>query len=258
MPSDKRNRQREGRLARQAAEEAARQRAARRRTAITAVVIVALVVGVAALVSGGGGKKKTKVSSTNTTKSSQDAAGAPTCPNADGTSPRTTKFSKPPPMCIDVAKRYTAEVATSKGSFTLSLDPKRAPKTVNNFVFLARYHFYDGTPFHRVIPGFVVQGGDPQGTGTGGPGYTIPDEFPKAGEYKVGSVAMANTGQPNSGGSQFFVVTGDQGVSLPPQYTLFGEVASGMDVVKQIEALGDPSGKPRELVKADKVTIKEE
>lgn len=96
--------------------------------------------------------------------------------------------------------------------------------------------------FHRVIPGFMAQGGDPKGDGTGGPGYTIEDEFPQQGEYKEGSIAMANTGQPNSGGSQFFIVTGDSGTALPPQYTLFGQVSKGMDVVKKIEADGNQDG----------------
>ncbi len=141
-------------------------------------------------------------------------------------------------MCINPSANYTAIVKTDVGTFDIALDAKAAPKTVNNFVFLARYHFYDGVIFQRVIPGFVVQGGDPTGTGSGGPGYTIPDELPKAGAYKIGSVAMANTGQPNTGGSQFFIVVGTQGEQLPPSYSLFGQVASGMSVVQKIAADG--------------------
>ena len=113
-------------------------------------------------------------------------------------------------MVIDADKRYTATMATSKGTIVIALDPIAAPKTVNNFVFLARYHYYDGVVFHRIIPGFVMQGGDPEGTGRGGPGYKFADELPKPGRYQVGSLAMANAG-PNTNGSQFFIITGATG-----------------------------------------------
>ena len=149
-----------------------------------------------------------------------------------------------------------AKVETDAGAFTIELDPGKAPVTVNNFVSLARFHYYDGIVFHRVIPGFVIQGGDPQGTGTGGPGYQFADELPRQGEYRVGSLAMANSGR-DTNGSQFFVITGDQGVALPPNYALFGQVTSGLDVVKKIEADGDPSGTPRVVHKMTKVTITE-
>ena len=167
-----------------------------------------------------------------------------------------TSFSAPPPMCITTGKTYSATVETDAGTFTVALDAKAAPKTVNNFVFLAREHFYDGLTFHRVIPGFVVQGGDPQGTGSGGPGYKFADELPKAGAYKVGSLAMANSG-PNTNGSQFFIITGPQGTQLPPKYSLFGTVISGLDVVKQIEAGGSSSGTPTATHKMTKMTINE-
>jgi cyclophilin family peptidyl-prolyl cis-trans isomerase len=182
----------------------------------------------------------------------------PPCPQPDGTSPRQTRFPAAPDMCIDPSRSYQAEVLTTKGTFTIALDPGRAPKTVNNFVFLSRYHFYDGVVFHRVIPGFVVQGGDPEGTGRGGPGYRFEDELPKAGRYRVGSVAMANAG-PHTNGSQFFVVVGPQGQSLPPQYSLFGEVdGAGLEVLKQIEAIGTPGqGTPKEKVEIETVTIRE-
>ena len=110
---------------------------------------------------------------------------------------------------------------------------------MNNFVFLARNHFYDGVIYHRVIPGFMVQGGDPEGTGSGGPGYSIPDEFSTDHKFAVGDVAMAKTPAPNSGGSQFFVVIGPQGESLPPQYTWFGKVVDGIETVEKIESDGD-------------------
>jgi len=145
---------------------------------------------------------------------------------------------------------------TSHGTMVIALDPLAAPKTVNSFVFLARYHYYDGVIFHRIIPGFVLQGGDPTGTGTGGPGYKFEDELPAPGRYQVGSLAMANAG-PNTNGSQFFIISGSDGVRLPPQYALFGAVVSGGDVVTKIDALGTRSGKPTEEVVIESVTIAE-
>ncbi|MBW3645634.1 MAG: peptidylprolyl isomerase, partial [Actinobacteria bacterium] len=142
-------------------------------------------------------------------------------------------------MCIDPDRRYTATMETSLGTITIALDPINAPATVNNFVTLARYHYYDGVVFHRIIKGFMCQGGDPQGTGRGGPGYTFADELPRPGRYEVGSVAMANAG-PNTNGSQFFIVSGPSGVGLPPQYSLFGKVVKGLDVVSAMEAV--PTG----------------
>ena len=158
------------------------------------------------------------------------------CPNADGSSPRTTKFKSEPPMCIDPDKRYTAEMVTTKGTLTIELDPKRAPKTVNNFVFLARYHYYDGVSFHRIIPGFVIQGGDPEGTGRGGPGYRFADEAVR-GDYTLGAVAMANAG-PDTNGSQFFVCIDDCTKKLQKNYNLFGYVVDGIDVAQETQ-VGD-------------------
>jgi len=178
------------------------------------------------------------------------------CPAPDGSSLKAQHFDGPPPMCIDVNKRYSAHIVTSKGDLVIALDPVAAPKTVNNFVFLARYHYYEGIVFHRVIPGFVLQGGDPTGTGTGGPGYKFEDELPRSGRYELGSLAMANAG-PNTNGSQFFVISGPSGVRLPPQYSLFGKVIDGLDVVAAIDAIGTQSGKPKELVTISSVTITE-
>jgi cyclophilin family peptidyl-prolyl cis-trans isomerase len=178
------------------------------------------------------------------------------CPNADGSSEKRQRFDGPPPMCIDPARSYTATMVTSKGSLTIALDAAAAPKTVNNFVVLARYHYYDGVTFHRIIPGFMCQGGDPEGSGRGGPGYRFPDELPRPGRYEVGSLAMANAG-PNTNGSQFFIVSGPSGVGLPPQYSLFGKVVKGLDVVSAIEASGSGSGKPKEKVTIESVTISE-
>jgi len=179
------------------------------------------------------------------------------CPAADGSSPQQRRFDGPPPMCIDPEKQYTAEMVTSKGTMTIALDPAAAPKAVNNFVVLARYHYFDGIVFHRIIPGFVLQGGDPEGTGRGGPGYRFEDELPKPGRYELGSLAMANAG-PDTNGSQFFVISGPDGVRLPPKYSLFGNVVNGLDVVATIDALGTKSGAPKEDVVIESVTITED
>jgi cyclophilin family peptidyl-prolyl cis-trans isomerase len=159
-------------------------------------------------------------------------------------------------MVIDPAKRYTAELATSKGTMTIALDAIAAPRTVNNFVFLSRWHYYDGIVFHRIIPGFMLQGGDPEGSGRGGPGYRFEDELPAPGRYEIGSLAMANAG-PNTNGSQFFIVSGPDGTALPPSYSLFGKVVGGLDVVKAIESVGSRSGAPSEPVVIESVTVTE-
>jgi cyclophilin family peptidyl-prolyl cis-trans isomerase len=177
-------------------------------------------------------------------------------PNPDGTSEKRQKFDAPPPMIIDPSKTYAATMVTSHGTLEIILDALGAPKTVNSFVYLARWHYYDGVIFHRVIPGFVLQGGDPTGTGTGGPGYKFEDELPKPGRYELGSLAMANAG-PNTNGSQFFVISGPDGVRLPPLYSHFGKVVKGLDVVAAINDLGSPSGKPKERVVIESVTINE-
>jgi len=159
-------------------------------------------------------------------------------------------------MIIDTNKRYVATMATSHGTMVFNLDPLAAPKTVNSFVFLARYHYFDGIVFHRIIPGFVLQGGDPTGSGSGGPGYRFADELPQAGRYQVGSLAMANAG-PNTNGSQFFVISGPDGVQLPPLYSHFGEAVTGHEVIETIDKVGSRSGAPTERVVIESVTIEE-
>ena len=165
----------------------------------------------------------------------------PDIPAADGSSPKTQRFDAPPPMVIDPAKRYTAEMATNKGTMTIALDAVAAPKTVNNFVFLARCHYYDGIVFHRIIPGFMCQGGDPEGSGRGGPGYRFEDELPAPGRYEIGSLAMANAG-PEHQRQPVLHRERPDGVGLPPSYSLFGKVVKGLDVVSAIEAVGQPVG----------------
>ena len=187
----------------------------------------------------------------------QTAAMATDCPAPDGSSPRVTRFDGPPPMCIDPSKRYTAVLSTSLGDMTIALDAVGAPQTVNNFVVLSRYHFYDGVIFHRIIQGFMCQGGDPEGSGRGGPGYRFADELPKPGRYEVGSVAMANAG-PDTNGSQFFIVSGPSGVRLPPQYSLFGKVVSGLDVLDRMEKVQTGMGdRPVDDVVINSVTVTE-
>ncbi len=143
------------------------------------------------------------------------------------------RYSTPPPMQIDTNRAYRAIIKTNKGDIHLQLNPSEAPLTVNNFVALAREGYYDGVTFHRVVPRFVIQGGDPTGTGSGGPGYQFQDE-PVKRPYKAGTVAMANAG-PNTNGSQFFICLEDQ-PNLPPNYTIFGDTVAGMDVVRNIRA----------------------
>ena len=149
---------------------------------------------------------------------------------------------------------------TDTGTFTIDLDTKNAPKTVNNFVFLARYHYYDGIPFHRVIPGFVVQGGDPPANGVGGPGYKFADELPKAGalQGRLGGHGQLRARTPTAASSSSSPAT--PGVNLPPQYSLFGKVTEGMDVVQGHRGRrlpGVDAGKPSDVIKILTVTIKE-
>ncbi len=178
-------------------------------------------------------------------------------PKLDGSSPRYTAFSSAPPFCIDVSKTYSATVQTDAGNFTVNLLPKDAPVTVNNFVFLAGYHFYDGIVFHRVIPNFMDQVGDPTATGSGGPGYQFQDELPSSSAaYGTGAVAMANSG-PNTNGSQFFVVVPGGGGGLSPSYSVFGQVTSGMDVVQKINSDGSQAGTPATYHKILGVKISE-
>jgi cyclophilin family peptidyl-prolyl cis-trans isomerase len=167
------------------------------------------------------------------------------------------QWNSAPDMVIDPAKRYTATMSTSMGDLVIALDAIAAPKTVNNFVFLAREGYYDGVIFHRIIQGFMCQGGDPTGTGRGGPGYKFADELPKPRQYEIGSVAMANAG-PNTNGSQFFIVSGPSGVGLPPQYSLFGKVVKGLEVVAEMEKVKTgPGDKPVQDLTINAVEITE-
>jgi peptidylprolyl isomerase len=175
-------------------------------------------------------------------------------PALDGTAPRKQEFRESPEMGIDTSKRYTATMETSLGTIVIALDAINAPLTVNNFVFLAAHKYYDGVIFHRIINGFMCQGGDPTGTGRGGPGYRFQDE-PVKQRYQLGSIAMANAG-PNTNGSQFFLISGASGVNLPPQYNHFGQIVKGMDVLDAMQRVDtDRSDRPREDVVINSVTI---
>ena len=235
MPTDKRERQRAGREARRAEARAAQKRAQRRRQIISIVALLAVVVGIGLFINLSGGDDEGAETASATTTTARDdepqAVGTTPCPPADGSAEKKARFDGPPQPCLTDGASYSAVVETDVGSFTIALDRERAPLTVNNFVFLARYHAYDGVPFHRVIKDFVVQGGDVAlQNGTGDAGYKFDDELPEPEDYEEGSVAMANSG-PDTNGSQFYIVVSEAGaetlvraVGGEAKYSLFGKV----------------------------------
>jgi cyclophilin family peptidyl-prolyl cis-trans isomerase len=162
------------------------------------------------------------------------------------------QYDSPPELTIDLSKTYEAVLHTNHGDVSIEFDAARAPQTVNNFVFLARDGYYDGVIFHRVVPGFVAQGGDPTGTGRGGPGYKFRDEIEGEGRYSRATVAMANAG-PNTNGSQFFICLDD--VGLPHAYTIFGLVTDGMEAVDAIAAIPRQGERPVEDAVIESVDI---
>ena len=210
--------------------------------AALAVLVAGILATAACGGSGGGGAGATAAPDTAEAVVTTPTVPAGACTErAPNPKPDPKSYPAPPPQTIDTSHAYTATLATSCGDIVIALDPAEAPVTVNNFVFLARQGFYDGLTFHRVVAGFVIQGGDPTGTGSGDAGYAFDDELPKDG-YPTGSVAMANSG-PNTNGSQFFIVTGD-GSLLPNDYSRFGKVTAGLDVAKRIEGFADPNADP--------------
>ncbi len=264
MPTEKRQRQKAGRQARRAAEEKARKRRQTLRRVITAVVIIGAVVGISFALFGGSNKSKSATTTTTTTSSAITTSA--NCPSNYSAKLNKPSYPSAPSMTIDTSKTYTATVTTDVGAFTIQLEPKLAPKSVNNFVYLADHHFYDCVVFHRVIKTFMDQTGDPTGTGSGGPGYQYGEAGPPTAnpQYPIGSVAMANSNQPSTtnpttNGSQFFIVTGAEGETLPPDYTLFGMVTSGMNVVDAINADGaaasDSQGTPTKLHRMISVAV---
>jgi peptidyl-prolyl cis-trans isomerase B (cyclophilin B) len=258
--------------------QAERRRKRRQRAVATAIAIIVAVAGlsVGAKLIFFGKKAKAAAPPTPSHSMSPTPSVSPT-PTATvvacgGTVPAAASkakptYTKPPPMTIDTKKTYTVTMETSCGTMEISFDAKQAPNTVNSLVFLIQHHFYDGLIFHRISQGFVIQGGDPKGDGSGGPGYTTVDAPGSNAKYPIGTVAMAKTSsEPNgTAGSQFFIVTSNSAQSaLAPggtgQYAIVGHVTSGLDVVNKIAAIpiqgGTPDGAPSQTVYMIKVTVK--
>jgi cyclophilin family peptidyl-prolyl cis-trans isomerase len=180
----------------------------------------------------------------------QEAAAEPEeaqggCRNVDEPAPRPDGGARKPSGKLDTGRTYRVVLSTSCGEIAIRLDQKSSPKTAASFASLARQGFYDGTGFHRVVPGFVIQGGDPTGSGSGGAGYSVREKPPAETVYTEGVVAMAKTPvePPGTSGSQFFIVTAPD-AGLPPEYAVLGEVIGGMEVARAIDKLGDPAGGP--------------
>jgi cyclophilin family peptidyl-prolyl cis-trans isomerase len=246
----KRERQRQNRDARRAAMQAEEKRRRRFRTIRLFAIIIAAAVALAflvSLISGGGGDSK-------------EASGGITCTNKKPSNPPTTQqFSEPPPMTIDPTATYTVTLDTNCGQIPITMDAASAPQSVNNFVFLAQQGFYDGTTFHRIVTDFVDQGGDPTGTGNGGPGYDLPDE-PASRAYKGGDVAMARATAVS--GSQFFLVVSNAGGTQlggpPGQYNLIGTMSKqGLKVAQKINTFGasDTTGTPTKQIYVFSTTV---
>jgi cyclophilin family peptidyl-prolyl cis-trans isomerase len=212
--------------------------------ALAVFALIAAGVVAAILISRGGGDDD-----------SATTASAAGCKQVEAPKPKQVSFGKPK-QTVKQGEALTAVVETSCGDFEIALDAQRAPKTVNSFVFLAEEGFYDGLGFHRVAPGFVIQGGDPLGNGTGGPGYSVDEDPPANLAYTKGVVAMAKSSAepPGRSGSQFFVVL-NADAGLPPEYALVGRVDEGFDVVERIGDLGTPAEKPKQTVLIEKLSI---
>jgi peptidyl-prolyl cis-trans isomerase B (cyclophilin B) len=190
-----------------------------------------------------------------------EAASDSGCEQVEAPAPKQVQL-KPPKQQVDRGAKLTASVETNCGTFEIALHARTSPKTVSSFVHMAEEGLYDDTTFHRVVPDFVIQGGDPAGTGSGGPGYTVTERPPADTVYARGTVAMAKTQFEPRGasGSQFFVVTAPADAGLPPDYAVLGEVSSGEDVVERIAALADPAlgadgGPPSQPVVIEGVTV---
>jgi cyclophilin family peptidyl-prolyl cis-trans isomerase len=215
-----------------------------RRLTLAALVVV---------LAGCGGSGGTKSADTSTQATSTNANGCATVTPPSG----KVKNESKPTKGLDPAKTYDVNIETNCGSFTIRLAVKTSPATTASFVSLAKKGFFDGTVFHRIVPGFVIQGGDPTGSGQGGPGYKTVDIPPPATKYTLGVVAMAKTAAeaPGTSGSQFFVVTAPD-AGLPPDYAVLGKISSGSDVVKRIGKLGDPATEqPTETVEIEHATV---
>jgi len=217
------------------------------------LLVLSLALLLAACGGNGGGDDGDATGTTTTTTST--ASG---CESVDAPAPRDAPSLTAPKGTLDPGKTWSLTFETSCGDFTVELDPSLAPEATNSLVFLAREGYFDDTVFHRIVPGFVIQGGDPTQTGAGGPGYATLDVPPGAARYTKGTVAMAKSGLEPAGtaGSQFFVVTAE-GVNLPAEYAIVGKVSRGMDVVERIGKLGDAEEKPTQPVVVRTVTVSE-
>jgi cyclophilin family peptidyl-prolyl cis-trans isomerase len=218
----------------------------------------ALLLGLVGLLAACGGSDADDAAETAaaTTEAATTATGEPGCAEVEAPEPKPDGGQQAPEQGLDPAKTWRLVFATSCGSFTVELDLGTAPKTAASLVSLAEKGFFDDTVFHRVVPGFVIQGGDPTGTGTGGPGYQTVDAPPPDAAYVQGVVAMAKTEvePPGTAGSQFFVVTGAD-IGLPADYAVVGKVTSGLEAVLAIEALGTGDGPPSQPVVLERVTV---
>jgi cyclophilin family peptidyl-prolyl cis-trans isomerase len=260
VPKQQQRRKKEARRARQAHGTRVAAEAATRRQRRAARVGVALVAVLGILFLGVLGSvveqevETERPTSTSTTaapeptapaeKAGNEPAPPPPCPEPDGSSPRRTVFNAAPEGCIEPDMQYRARFVTTAGTFVADLDPQRSPLAVNNFVFLARHHFYDGMPFHRVVEGFYAQTGDPVSPDQAGPGYTFDDDpLPQRGEYQVGSLVMAHE-RADENGSQFLIWLGPQVAELDPVFPLFGQVTEGVDVLGEISADGGTAEDP--------------
>lgn len=214
--------------------------------ALGAFALIAVAV-VAAILIGRGGEDDDSAATT---------ASASGCEQVEAPQPKQISFPAAPKQVVEQGEELTAVVETSCGTFEIALDVQRAPKTVNSFVVLSQRGFYDGLGFHRIIPDFVVQGGDPTGAGSGGPGYSVDEKPPPNLAYTKGVVAMAKSPAepPGRSGSQFFVVLSAD-AALPPEYALVGRVSEGFDVVERLGSLGTPSGTPKQTALIEKISI---
>lgn len=218
----------------------------RRPIILAAFVVIALAVVAVILIGRGGGGEE---SSASTQKKANG------CEEVEAPKPKKVKLGAPP-QTVKRGEKLTAVLETSCGTFSIALDSKRAPKTANSFVYLSKRGFYNDLSFHRVVRGFVIQGGDPLGTGTGGPGYSVTEKPPANLSYTKGTVAMAKSSAdpPGRSGSQFFIVTAAD-AGLPPEYALLGRVNRGYSIVERIEKLGTPSEKPKQTVLINRLRI---
>ena len=275
MGTDKRERQKANKRAREAAAEAAEKRRRQLRFVRNVVLLAVALIVVAFLMNALSGCSQqddtAKVVAGATSEPEGSSATGGECPPAAGVDEPVIDFAEPPPTCIDAAKEYTATFETTEGTVTVALDTARTPRTTNAFVFLARYGYFDGTDLFRTeARSGIIQGGSPhtQGNTDGGPGFTTKDEaLPfTADDYGPGTLAMARSELPDSSGGQFFFLTNENGRYLgdPAQlgpsagtYIVFGRTTKGLDVLKAIAALDDGSGAPSKKVTVTKVTIAE-